>query len=58
MQRICVNDVNGFIRHSILRYSVTDNAYGMKHKKSVAMHIYAPANMWQHIKERANYYLS
>lgn len=46
MERIYVNDVNGFIRDSILKYSITDNAYMLKHKKFLFQYTYMYTQIW------------
>lgn len=46
MQDIYVNDVNGFIRDSILKYRVTDNAYEMNHRGILFRYTYMYPKVW------------
>ncbi|HIW80358.1 MAG TPA: glycosyltransferase [Candidatus Acetatifactor stercoripullorum] len=46
MKNIYVNDVNGFIKDSILKYSVTDNAYEMSHRSILFRYTYMYPEVW------------
>lgn len=46
MKDIYVQDVNGFIRDSILKYSVTDNSYIMKKKYILFGYTYMYPSVW------------
>lgn len=46
MEEIYVGDVNGFIRDSILKYSVTENKYDMKHKELIFKYTYMYPKVW------------
>ena len=46
MKDIYVQDVNGFIRDSILKYSVTDNSYVMKKKYILFGYTYMYPIVW------------
>ena len=46
MKNIYVQDVNGFIKDSILKYSVTDNAYVMKKKYLLFCYTYMYPSVW------------
>lgn len=46
MKNIYVKDVNGFIRDSILKYSVTENEYEMEHKGILFRYTYMYPQVW------------
>lgn len=46
MKRIYVNDINGFIRDSILKYSVTENKYEMSHRGILFKETYMYPEIW------------
>lgn len=46
MKDIYVKDINGFIRDSILKYSVTENTYEMKHRGILFQYTYMYPKVW------------
>ena len=46
MKQIYINDVNGFIRDSILKYRVTHNTYGMKYTRLLFQCTYMYPQIW------------
>lgn len=46
MRNIYVDDINGFIKDSILKYSVTDNNYEMKHRWILFRYTYMYPKVW------------